>query len=162
MLSYDLVPKGLDEPCSCKTTKWTTAKKEVIKPAKKWILKNLVKVGLLTVNPPQIHSTSLSPINGTEEKKFVITVAAHKLIWPQTKTYPEKAVNIIITKIKHPDNHKLTRVKLLQYKAFPICIYINKNINEATFTCVYLINHPNWTFLIMLSTLTNAKLASLL
>ena len=49
-------------------------------PAIKCILKNLVKVGLLTVNPPHIHSTKRSPIKGTEEKKFVITVAAHKLI----------------------------------------------------------------------------------
>ena len=86
MLSAEYVPKGLEEPSSCNTIKWTIAKKEVIKPARKWILKNLVNVSLLTVRPPQIHSTSLSPIKDTDEKKFVITVAAHKLIWPQTKT----------------------------------------------------------------------------
>jgi len=49
---------------------WTIAKKAVINPAKKWILKNLVKVGLLTVKPPQIHSTKGSPIKGTDEKKI--------------------------------------------------------------------------------------------
>jgi hypothetical protein len=49
------------------------------------MLKNLVSVGLLTVKPPQIHSTNSGPIKGTEEKKLVITVAAQRLICPQTK-----------------------------------------------------------------------------
>jgi hypothetical protein len=70
----------LEDPSSCKTTKCITARKAVKRPAKKCILKNLVNVGLLTVNPPQIHSTNRSPIKGTDEKKLVITVAAHKLI----------------------------------------------------------------------------------
>jgi hypothetical protein len=35
-------------------------------------------------------------------KKFVITVAAQKLICPQTKTYPKKAVAIISNKITTP------------------------------------------------------------
>ena len=82
---------------------------KVIK-VKKWILKNLVNVGLLTVKPPHIHSTNSCPIKGTDEKKLVITVAAHKLIWPQTKTYPENAVNINNTKIKQPDNQSFIRV----------------------------------------------------
>tara|TARA_B110001452_G_C15237609_1_gene428500 strand:- start:3361 stop:3510 length:150 start_codon:yes stop_codon:yes gene_type:complete len=39
---------------------------------------------------------------GKAVKKFVITVAAQKLICPQTSTYPIKAVAIIKIKITTP------------------------------------------------------------
>jgi len=78
------------------------------------MLKNLVNVGLLTVKPPQIHSTNSGPIKGTEEKKLVITVAAQRLICPQTNIYPEKAANITNKKIAQPENQSLILVKLLK------------------------------------------------
>jgi hypothetical protein len=47
----------------------------------------------------------LSPTIGNAVKKLVITVAAQKLIWPQTKTYPKNAVAIINNKIITPKDH---------------------------------------------------------
>jgi len=43
-------------------------------------------VALSTEKPPHKKVTILSPTIGNAVKKFVITVAAQKLICPQTKT----------------------------------------------------------------------------
>jgi len=59
-------------------------------------------VALSTEKPPHNNVTILSPTIGNAVKKFVITVAAQKLICPQTKTYPKKAVAIINNKITTP------------------------------------------------------------
>jgi hypothetical protein len=40
--------------------------------------KNLFKVALLTLNPPQMNSTISCPIHGIALIKLVITVAPHK------------------------------------------------------------------------------------
>jgi len=42
---------------------------------------------------------------GSAPKMLVITVAPHKLICPQGKTYPKKAVAIINKKITIPEYH---------------------------------------------------------
>jgi hypothetical protein len=57
---------------------------------------------LSTEKPPHSKVTILSPTMGKAVKKFVITVAAQKLICPQTNTYPKKAVAIINNKIITP------------------------------------------------------------
>jgi len=62
-------------------------------------------VALSTAKPPQIHCTSICPIYGTVDNRFVITVAAQKDICPQGSTYPKKAVIIIIKKIITPMFH---------------------------------------------------------
>ena len=46
------------------------------------------------------------------ENRLVITVAPQKLICPQGKTYPKKAVAINIKKIINPENH----IKCLGFK----------------------------------------------
>jgi hypothetical protein len=46
---------------------------------------------------------------GNAVKKFVITVAAQKLIWPQTNTYPKNAVAIIKSKIITPKDQTKPR-----------------------------------------------------
>lgn len=61
----------------------------------KWNVKNRVKVGLSTANPPQIHCTNLTPMYGIADSIFVITVAAQNLICPQGRTYPIKAAAIV-------------------------------------------------------------------
>jgi len=61
---------------------------------------------LSTEKPPQSHSAIGVPITGIALAKFVITVAPQKLIWPQGKTYPMKAVAIIRINIITPLNHK--------------------------------------------------------
>ena len=60
---------------------------------------------------------------GTAEIKFVITVAAQKLICPHGKTYPIKEVIIIKKKIKRPEAQTLKFEKeyFLKYKFLHIC-----------------------------------------
>jgi hypothetical protein len=57
-----------------------------MKGSKKCIAKNLFKVGLSTEKPPHNKTTKSSPKIGIVPNKFVITVAPHKLICPQTRT----------------------------------------------------------------------------
>jgi len=52
----------------------------------KWNAKNRFRVALSTANPPQIHSTSIFPMYGMAEKRFVITVAPQNLICPHGRT----------------------------------------------------------------------------
>jgi hypothetical protein len=52
----------------------------------KWRVKNLVKLALPTLKPPHNHSAPGSPRVEITVRKFVITVAAQKLICPQGKT----------------------------------------------------------------------------
>ena len=59
-------------------------------------------MALSTENPPQSKVTILSPTIGNAVKKFVITVAAQKDIWPHTSTYPKNAVAIINNNITTP------------------------------------------------------------
>lgn len=67
----------------------------IIKGRTKWIAKNRLSVALSTAKPPHIHSTSVLPIYGIAENRFVITVAPQNLICPQGNTYPIKAVAIV-------------------------------------------------------------------
>lgn len=55
-------------------------------------------------NPPHTQLTISCPIKGIVEIKFVITVAPQKDICPQGKTYPKKAVPIVVRKIIIPKN----------------------------------------------------------
>ena len=75
---------------------------------KKWKEKNLVRVALPTEYPPHNQKTIWSPTYGMAEKKLVITVAPQKDIWPQGSTYPKKAVAIIKTSKRSPEDHSLT------------------------------------------------------
>lgn len=68
-------------------------------------MKKRVRVTEVTANPPHTHSTNVFPQIGSAERKLVITVAAQKLIWPQGKTYPRKAVPIVRANIKTPQYH---------------------------------------------------------
>jgi len=67
--------------------------------------KNRVRVALSTANPPQTHCTIISPRYGTADRRFVITVAPQKDIWPQGKTYPTNAVPITINNNRTPIVH---------------------------------------------------------
>lgn len=63
----------------------------------KWRAKNRFKVALSTEKPPQIHSTRFVPIQGIAEKRLVITVAPQNDICPHGRTYPMKAVAMVIS-----------------------------------------------------------------
>lgn len=81
-----LTPRGFDDPVLCKSSMWVKASAAMINGTVKWNAKNRRRVASLTEKSPQIHSTSSCPTAGTAERRLVITVAAHKLIWPQTRT----------------------------------------------------------------------------
>lgn len=57
-----------------------------MKGSRKWRVKNRVRVGLSTENPPQAHSTKVCPMYGTAENKLVMTVAPQKDICPHGRT----------------------------------------------------------------------------
>jgi hypothetical protein len=71
----------------------------------KWIAKKRFNVALSTAKPPHIHSTSVFPMYGIAENKFVITVAPQNLIWPQGRTYPIKAVAMVKINSRTPMFH---------------------------------------------------------
>jgi len=81
-----LVPKGLPEPLSCKKNKWSTDMAPIIKVNKKWRAKKRVRVALSTEKPPHSQKTISEPTYGMVEKRFVITVAPQKDIWPHGNT----------------------------------------------------------------------------
>lgn len=77
----------------------------------KWIEKNRVRVALLIEKPPQIQITIELPKYGIADKRFVITVAPQKDIWPQGNTYPTKAVIIVINNRITPIIHVILKLK---------------------------------------------------
>lgn len=50
-------PRGLDDPVSCKNTKWTALIAAKIKGKRKCKVKKRVRVAFLTENPPQSQTT---------------------------------------------------------------------------------------------------------
>ena len=107
ILSFILGDKGFDEPIPIERSnkKCQKDKAEMGKGIKKCKVKNLVKLALPTRNPPHNHSVALSPSMNITVRKFVITVAAQKLICPQGKTYPRKAVRKVNKNNTTPVNH---------------------------------------------------------
>jgi hypothetical protein len=51
-----------------------------------------------TAKPPHTHCTNSVPVYGTAESKFVITTAPQNDICPHGRTYPRKAVAIVMKK----------------------------------------------------------------
>lgn len=98
MSESEINPKGLLDPVSCRNSRWTIARAAIINGRIKWKAKNRVSVALSTEKPPQIHSTRLVPMYGMADKRFVITVAPQKDICPHGRTYPMKAVAIVVNR----------------------------------------------------------------
>jgi hypothetical protein len=92
---------------------WYTDSNSRRKGIRKCMVKNLLKVAPPTLNPPHSHSPTGSPTRKITVTKFVITVAAQKLICPQGNTYPRKAVR----KIKRKTTTPLTQT--LSYRSEP-------------------------------------------
>jgi len=70
-------------------------------------------VAEFSLKPPQNQNTSFDPMKGIALIRFVMTVAPHRDICPQTKTYPKKAIAIWIRRIVVPLHHTLLREYLL-------------------------------------------------
>lgn len=83
---FDGMPRGLFDPDSWRKVRWMITRLVIMNGRRKCRAKNRVKVGLSTENPPQAHSTSVCPMYGMAENRFVITVAPQNDIWPHGKT----------------------------------------------------------------------------
>ena len=70
------------------------------------MVKNLLNVASPTMNPPHSHLPIGCPTTKITLTKFVITVAAQKLICPQGKTYPINAVRTVTKNNTTPLNHR--------------------------------------------------------
>lgn len=79
-------PIGLFEPVSCRNRACSNVAATIRNGSRKWNAKNRVRVALSTEKPPQIHCTKASPIYGTAERRFVMTVAPQKDICPHGNT----------------------------------------------------------------------------
>jgi len=88
---------GLEDPFSCNSIKWIITTTVIIIGNRKCKEKNRFNVGWDTEGPPQIHVTKSFPTIGIAEITPVITVAPQNDIWPHGRTYPKKAVAIIIS-----------------------------------------------------------------
>lgn len=86
MSAFDGIPVGLFDPVSWRKRRWTMTMAAIIKGSRKCSAKNRVSVALSTENPPQTHSTRVVPTYGMAERRFVITVAPQKDIWPHGST----------------------------------------------------------------------------
>lgn len=111
MLKFLFKFNGLLDPVIWRKVKWITIIARIIKGKMKCKQKNRVKVALSTECPPQTQITNLFPRYGIEEIKLVITEAPQKDIWPQGKTYPKKAVPIIVKNIITPIDQVSLNIK---------------------------------------------------
>ena len=80
----------------------TAARAARIKGNRKCREKNRFRVGSPTANPPQTSWVRSTPMPGTALSMDVITVAPQRLICPNTRQYPRKAVRIITIRMTTP------------------------------------------------------------
>ena len=108
ILSFTLGDKAFDvpRPKERSNKKCQAVNAEMGKGIKKCKVKNLLKVALPTRKPPHNHSGAPSPTKNITLRKFVMTVAAQKLICPQGKTYPINATITVSKNNTSPLNHK--------------------------------------------------------
>ena len=80
---------------------------------KKCILKKNFSVTDLIMKPLRRYSKKRFPNTGRAETRFVITVAPHRDICPQGRTYPRKASAMVSKKIVTPTFHVIFAVTCL-------------------------------------------------
>lgn len=105
MSIFLFVPRGLLDPVWCRKIKCTSDKARTTNGRRKCKVKNRVNVALSTANPPHSHWTIVVPRYGIADRRFVITVAPQKDIWPHGRTYPRNAVPIVANRMITPTVH---------------------------------------------------------
>jgi len=86
----------------------------------------------------------------------VITVAPQNDICPHGRTYPRKAVAIVISMIIIPDIHTFVLLEGdLKYIPRAVCIYITMKNREAPFMCSIRITHPIFLSRIIITIVLN-------
>jgi len=150
------IPIGFEDPVICNEIKWIIIIAIKMKGKRKCNIKNRFSVAFLTENPPHNHSTISFPMYGIADTKFVITVAPQKDICPHGRTYPIKAVPIIIKRIDIPDHH--VYFNLNEEKIIPRLMWMYSKINNvaAPFMCINRNIHPIETSRVMWITEENA------
>lgn len=101
----EFVFEGFEDPFSCSRIRWVMTSTDRIIGRRKWSEKNRFRVGLSTAGPPQIHVSRVFPTSGMADSTPVITVAPQKDICPHGRTYPKKAVAMVIRRITTPEIH---------------------------------------------------------
>jgi len=96
---------GLEDPFSCNIMRCTIISTINTIGRRKCSEKNRFRVGWDTDGPPQIHTTSSPPTRGIADRTPVITVAPQNDICPHGRTYPRKAVAIVMSIIITPVIH---------------------------------------------------------
>lgn len=136
----------LDDPFLWRIIKWIIIIAIIVNGSIKWNEKNRFKVGSDTVKFPHIHFTIFSPTRGIEDAILQITVAPHNDICPHGRTYPKKAVIMVIIKIISPDLHNflffVDIFNILRY----IWMKINMKITDTPVEWRYLNEYPFLTF----------------
>ena len=94
IISFTSRNRWFDEPAEgeCSSSTWYIIRFDIRNGIRKCMVKNLLNVASPTMNPPHSHLPIGCPTTKITLTKFVITVAAQKLICPQGNTYPTKAV----------------------------------------------------------------------
>lgn len=157
LLNEDWIPIGLEDPVLCKNNKWTTTKAKIINGTIKWNVKNRVRVGPLTANPPHSHPTIEGPIYGIADKILVITVAAQNLICPQGSTYPRKAAAIVKSKRTTPTLQVSTRTNDEEISPRLVWRYKQMKNQDAPLAWRARISHPKFTFCLIKTTESNEE-----
>lgn len=122
----------------CSKTKCTAIKAKLSTPSKKWITVNLFIAQEVTVPPAKIPETISSPRAGTTESKFKITRHAQNDMFPETTTYPVKAVPRDRRKIAAPTTQiKIFTVEttLENASAFEKCTIVEITTKLAPSMC---------------------------
>lgn len=127
----DLIPRGFEDPVWWRNIKCSAVSATATKGIRKCRAQNRVNVGQSTANPPHTHCTRAFPIQGTADKRFVITVAAQNLICPQGRTYPINAEAITTINKITPMFHVSISRKELQYIPRPTCKYRHRKNQDA-------------------------------
>jgi len=125
---------GLEDPFSCSMIKCINIISMIAIGRMKCNEKNRFNVGFATEGPPQIHVTSSFPTIGIAVNTPVITVAPQNDICPQGRTYPRKAVAIVININTIPVIHTFGWFAGdVKYNPRAVCTYISMKKTDAPF-----------------------------
>ena len=137
------VPVGLEDPFSWRKIRWVITITAINKGIMKWREKNRLIVGWEIDGPPQIQFTKSVPIIGMADNIPVITVAPQNDICPHGRTYPKKAVAIVISMITVPEIQTVFLFRG-ELKYIPRAMWMNIKIKnrDAPFLCKLRETHP--------------------
>ena len=122
------MPKSTEEfePASWTNPTWRMTKPRITKGNRKCRTKKRARVAPLTAKPPHSQNVIDLPTKGRADTRFVITVAPQKLICPQGRTYPMKAVAILseLSSCSSSDQVARSSVKVRAVPDIPVSSFV--------------------------------------